>query len=273
MTTKAKISGVIIVAVVATACTGGSARTTSPTTTRPLTTTSQPLPSTTQASAVEPITTATSFVTTLTGRADLEGDGHPDPFTLSGPNQAPGGSWTLQVSLPGGRHDGIGFSAFGVAVWAVNITGVVQQQLLIRTGGNDWTTGQLVVYSGGKLQIANRSDTGIPIFGWTGGGPEPGSTADVACLTIGGQPSFVVTSSEYVPPNWDGHSPVDVAQVESSAPNTLRQAWERTVYHLVGASLIAVVHDNGVIAPNGAPPSGVPLDNRLDCGPAQDNGR
>jgi hypothetical protein len=99
----------------------------------------------------------------------------------------------------------------------------------------------------------------------------PVGTADVACgPAAGGVAGLVITSSQLVSPAWDGRWPITDANAAAAfEAHPPRRAWERTIYRLDGATLVAVHGDRGVIVDDQPDPPGVPLHNTLDCDAAQ----
>ena len=241
--------------------------------TRPSAASPQPAPTTTTSA---PVTASTSVLGTSGSAevdADLDGDGRPDHFSISAPDPAPDryNGRTMDVVLSNGTTDHESFGgADQLVLFPVDIDHDGRNEVLVRTGGNTWTTGALVVFTD-RLQVVSFAENGNQFFGWTAhSNCCPGGTADIACLTVDGQASLVVTSSQYVPDDWNGSYPVPLDPDVYTTDR--RRAWTRTVYHLQGASLVATLHDTGVVAHDAPGPPGVPLDNRLACGTVNDQG-
>lgn len=225
-----------------------------------------------------PAVTASDADKTIGVALDLDGDGRSDEVTLQ-PSGIPNGDsddqWAVEATLANGPTPaGLMLLGDNVAAWPVNISDDRRQQLLVRTGGNTWTTGSLLVLADGRLQLAMTADTKLNDFGWSAhSNCCPGATADVACNVDGAeQRGLVITESELVGPEWDGHYPPplpsDPFALYSARPH--RRPWQRTVYRLGGATLTPIAHDQGVLVGDEASPPGVPLNNALACGVARD---
>ncbi len=204
--------------------------------------------------------------------ADIDGDGRPDRVAFRGTDEL-NAEWTVMATMANGARATTTLPlVYNVAAWPVDINDDGQEEVVVRNGGNTWTTGTLLVLDGGELQTAKWAD-GFVSFGWNAhSNCCPGGTADVACgAAVGGAPRLVITSSQLVSPTWDGRWPiVDDNPVAAYEAKPQRRAWDRTVYRLDGATLVEVSTDRGVIVGEDPEPAGLPLRNALDCDGAED---
>ncbi|MDQ1394944.1 MAG: hypothetical protein QOG64_203 [Acidimicrobiaceae bacterium] len=202
---------------------------------------------------------------------DLDGDGRQDDATFVGSDEV-SADWEVTAFLANGTRATITLPVvYNVAAWPVDVNDDDRDELIVRTGGNTWTTGALLVLDHGALVTAQRSDAS-DFFGWNAHSMCcPAGTADVACgPAAGGVAGLVITSSQLVSPAWDGRWPITDANAAAAfEAHPPRRAWERTIYRLDGATLVAVHGDRGVIVDDQPDPPGVPLHNTLDCDAAQ----
>lgn len=151
---------------------------------------------------------------------DLDGDGRQDEATFAGSDEV-GADWEVTASLANGARATITLPlVYNVAAWPVDVNDDHRDELIVRTGGNTWTTGALLVLDHGALVTAERSDAG-DFFGWNAHSMCcPAGTADVACgPAAGGVAELVITTSQLVSPSWDGRWPItDGKRLRRSRP-------------------------------------------------------
>ena len=128
-------------------------------------------------------------------------------------------------------------------------------------------TGAIVAVSGNDIAITDELDDTI---GWYAhSNCCPGGTADVACISVRGQQSLVLTRSLVLPKGYSGtETPYQL--LNTLPPDQLERRWDRAVYRLRGARFEFWFRDDGAVGVDAPAPQEVPLNNRLSCGSARD---
>ena len=184
-------------------------------------------------------------------RVDLDGDGRVDRLSITLDAAFIHAPSRMTAALADGRVVSGTFPG-GYAMHilgAADIAGDGRHEVFVRNGGETWTIGEIVVLDGARLVVLPGTGDDL-IIGWSShSNSNPRGTADVACRVIDGRPSLVITSS--------------------SLDTQLVRHWHRAVYTLDGATLLLRRRDSGTLPPSSAPPSDLPLANRLDCGSAK----
>jgi hypothetical protein len=203
---------------------------------------------------------------------DLDGDGRQDQARFRGTEELYA-DWTVTATMANGAKALATLPlVHNVAAWPVDINDDGRSELIVREGGNTWTTASILVLDGGELQTVRGADGPVTIGWGAHSNCCPAGTADVACGTAaGGLSQLVITTSQLVSPAWDGRWPIiDDQPFAAFAARPQRRAWDRTVYRLDGATLTEVSTDQGVLVGEDPEPAGLPLTNSLDCDGARD---